>query len=233
MFRFLALGLTLLLCACASSPSTQSTPSEEAAPAPVQTAGVTDPWADEPPPAETAPDDAPVADAAVADDAEPDDGTFDARSLYEEADAFFGAGAAGLADVLNRTFSEKGRPNAFIKGEEAGGAVAVGVRYGRGVLEMKDGTTRQVYWRGPSIGLELGGSAAKVFILVYDLPEADDIYRRFSGVEGSLYFVGGVGATYNNAGDIGIAPIRVGVGWRQGVTFGYMQFTEEAGWNPF
>ena len=201
----------------------------------MKTAGVTDPWADEPPAAEPPPEEAPEGDASAAtpEDAEAAAGTFDAASLYREADAFFGAGAAGLADVLNRTFSEKGRPNAFIKGEEAGGAIAVGVRYGRGVLEMKDGTTRQVYWRGPSVGLELGGSAAKVFILVYDLPEADDIFRRFSGVEGSLYFVGGVGATYNNAGDIGIAPIRVGVGWRQGVTFGYMQFTEEAGWNPF
>lgn len=187
-------------------------------------------------PAPTAPgDSAPVAvpaeETAAADGGERS--TFDPAALYAEADAFFGAGAAGLADVLNRTFSEKGRPNAYIKGEEAGGAVAIGVRYGRGTLTMNDGSTYPVYWRGPSIGLELGGSAAKVFVLIYDLPEAADIYQRFAGVEGSLYFVGGVGATYNNAGDIGIAPIRVGVGWRQGVTFGYMQFSEEPTWNPF
>ena len=89
--------------------------------------------------------------------------------VYEEADivaaaeSFFGEGAQGLADVLNKVFSEQGRPNGYIEGEEGGGAFGVGVRYGQGTLNMRDGTTREVYWRGPSIGFDDGGNLAKAF----------------------------------------------------------------------
>ncbi len=159
--------------------------------------------------------------------------TYDEVTLADEAEAFFGAGAEGLADVLNKIFSEKGRPNGYIKGEEAGGALAVGLRYGRGTLHMKDGTRRDVFWRGPSIGIDVGGSAAKVFVLVYDLPTMEAMFQRFPGVEGSLYFVGGVGANYNAAGGIVIAPIRFGVGWRQGISLGYMHFSADKRWIPF
>ena len=159
--------------------------------------------------------------------------------VYEEGDivaaaeAFFGEGAQGLADVLNKVFSEQGRPNGYIEGEEGGGAFGVGVRYGRGMLNMRDGTAREVYWRGPSIGFDVGGNVAKTFVLVYDLPNVDSAFQRYPGVDGSLYFVGGVGVNYNRSGDIVLAPIRFGVGWRQGINVGYLHLAEEASWIPF
>ncbi len=159
--------------------------------------------------------------------------TYDEQTIADEAEAFFGAGAEGLADVLNKIFSEKGRPNGYIKGDEAGGAIVVGVRYGKGTLHMKDGTMEKVYWRGPSIGFDLGGNAAKVFMLIYDLPTVSDLFQRFPGVEGSLYFIGGVGANYNRAGEIDLAPVRFGVGWRQGVNIGYIHFSKKKSWIPF
>lgn len=150
-----------------------------------------------------------------------------------EAQDFFGRGAQGLADVLNRVFRDKGPPTGYIRGEEGGGAVGVGLRYGRGTLYMQDGTASRIYWRGPSIGFDYGGSASKVFILVYDLPNLSALYSRFGGVEGSLYFVGGVGVTYNRSEETVLAPVRFGVGWRQGVNVGYLHLSSERSWMPF
>jgi len=158
---------------------------------------------------------------------------YEEGTILREAENFFGEGARGLADVLNKIFSEQGRPNAYIVGDEGGGAIGVGVRYGRGTLHMSDGTVRDVYWTGPSIGFDVGGNAAKAFVLIYDLPNVDSIFQRFPGVDGSLYFVGGVGANYNRTGDIVLAPVRFGVGWPQGVSIGYFHVQEQATWIPF
>ena len=70
-------------------------------------------------------------------------------------------------------------------------------------------------------------------MLVYNLPSRNAIYRRFGGIDGSAYFVGGFGFTALTADDIVIAPIRAGVGARLGVNLGYLKFTETSTWNPF
>ena len=114
-----------------------------------------------------------------------------------------------------------------------GAAIGVGLRYGHGTLYLSDGSTSKVYWRGPSLGIDLGGSAAKAFVLIYDLGTVDDLYQRFNGVEGSLYFVGGVGVNYNQVGGIVLAPVRFGVGWRAGVNIGYLHLSPERSWLPF
>lgn len=166
-------------------------------------------------------------------DSRPNDDTYEEGDIAVEVDNFFGEGAEGIADVLNKVFADQGRPNGYIKGEESGGALGFGVRYGRGTLHLKNGETRQVYWRGPSLGFDFGGNAAKVFVLVYDLPDVASAFQRYPGVDGSLYFVGGVGVNYNKAGDIALAPIRFGVGWRQGVSVGYMHLSSKKSWIPF
>jgi len=159
--------------------------------------------------------------------------TYDQDEIYKEASGFFGKGAEGLADVLNKVFSEKGRPNGYIKGEEASGAFVVGVRYGKGSLVMKNGARRKVFWQGPSIGFDVGGNASKAFVLLYDLKKTDDIFQRFPGVEGTLYFVAGVGVNYVATDNISLAPIRFGLGWRQGANIGYMHITRKSSWIPF
>lgn len=158
--------------------------------------------------------------------------TYDRQTILAESEAFFGEGAAGLGEVLEKLFAKYGRPTAYIKGEEAGGAIGVGVRYGNGTLIFKNGTQRSVHWTGPSIGFDFGAAASKVFILIYNLHDAERIFQRFPGVEGSLYFVAGVGANYLEGDGIGLAPVRAGVGWRQGASVGYMNFTREKRWNP-
>ena len=154
-------------------------------------------------------------------------------TILQEAETFFGRGAQGVADVLNKAFSDNGPPDAYIKGEEAAAALGIGLRYGRGDVYLSDGTTSKVYWRGPSVGLDVGGNASKVFVLIYDLPTMDALYERYGGVEGSLYFVGGVGVTYNQRDEVTLAPVRFGVGWRQGINVGYLHLSPESTWIPF
>jgi hypothetical protein len=161
-----------------------------------------------------------------------EEGTYDQATILEEAREFFGEGAEGLGKVVEKAFAEQGRPNGYIKGEEVAGAIGVGLRYGNGTLYLKDGTQRKVYWQGPSIGFDFGANAAKVFVLVYHLADPDQLYQRFPGVSGSLYFVAGIGMHYLQSDDAVLAPIRFGVGWRQGANVGYMHFTREETLNP-
>ena len=70
-------------------------------------------------------------------------------------------------------------------------------------------------------------------ILVYNLPATNAIYRRFGGVDGSAYLIGGFGFTALTADDVVLVPIRAGVGARLGVNLGYLKFTPESTWNPF
>jgi len=170
--------------------------------------------------------------AADAPKKDPDKDTYDQDSIIKDAAEFFGQTTEGLAKVIEKAFKDHGRPNAYIKGEEAGGAITVGLRYGNGTLQMKSGPTRKVYWAGPSVGFDLGANASKVFVLVYHLPGTEKLFMRFPAVDGSLYYVGGAGINYQRRDKIVLAPIRLGVGLRAGASLGYIHYTKEKTINP-
>jgi len=153
--------------------------------------------------------------------------SFDEEAIIKEAKELFGKTSEELAKVVAKAFKEHGKPNAYIKGEETGGAIAIGLRRGQGILHTATGKAIPVKWQGPSIGFEIGISASKVLTLVYHLPHVSDIYQRFNGVEGSLYFVAGIGINYLKKDDIVLAPIRAGVGWRHGANVGYVKFSPD------
>lgn len=159
--------------------------------------------------------------------------TYSQSEIYDAAANFFGTTSKGLAQVVEKVFEEQGEPNAYITGEEIAGAVAVGLRYGNGTLHRKGAEGRKVYWQGPSIGFDLGANAAKVFTLVYRLGEADEIFQRFPGVEGTLYIVAGFGVNYQQSGEVILAPIRTGVGLRAGANVGYLHYGRKHSWIPF
>jgi len=161
-----------------------------------------------------------------------DDDTFDQDSTLRAATEFFGETTEGLAKVIEKAFREQGRPNGYIRGEEISGALTVGLRYGDGELTMKRGPATKVYWAGPSIGFDAGANASKVFVLVYKLPNVDAIFKRYPGVDGSLYFVGGVGINYQRLDGVTLAPIRLGVGLRTGANVGYVHYRREKSLNP-
>lgn len=162
----------------------------------------------------------------------PQDG-YTAEEIVNVAGNFFGETTEGLAKVIERVFAEQGKPVAYIAGEEASGAIGVGLRYGRGTLTYPDGGNMPVFWQGPSIGWDFGGNASKVFTLVYKLRNTHDLFQRYPGVDGSLYFVAGVGVNYQRNGDITLAPIRTGVGLRAGASVGYLHYTMKESWIPF
>ena len=150
-----------------------------------------------------------------------------------KAKGFFGATTKGLAEAIQKVFAEQGQPNAVILGEEASGAIGVGLRYGEGMLERKAGGGRQVYWQGPSIGFDFGGNASKVFTLIYNLDDTEALFQRYPGVDGSFYVVAGVGINYQQSGKVILAPIRTGVGLRAGASIGYLHYSKEHSWIPF
>lgn len=157
---------------------------------------------------------------------------YEQQEIVDEVSRFFGITAAAAGQAVERVFKENGRPVGYIRGEEVSGAVGVGVKYGEGNLTLKGGQTRKVFWQGPSIGFDTGANASKVFTLVYGLNDADRIYRRFPGVEGSAYFIGGVGVNYQRNDEVTLAPMRAGVGLRAGANVGYSSYTRERGVLP-
>jgi len=159
--------------------------------------------------------------------------SYSRNEIIEAGHRFFGTVTQGLAGVIESAFQQQGRPNGYILGQDAGGAFVAGVRYGEGILYTKDAGNHRVYWQGPSIGYDAGGDGSKVMVLVYNLRDPSDIYRRFGGVDGSAYVVGGIGLTFQKNGAIVTAPIRTGVGLRLGASVGYLKYTRAPTWNPF
>jgi hypothetical protein len=157
-------------------------------------------------------------------------------SSLEVVDAghrFFGTISRGLAQIVEKAGSQFGLPNGYVLGQEAGGAVVAGLRYGEGILYTKNAGDLRVFWQGPSLGFDFGGDGARTMMLIYNLPATDAIYQRFAGIDGSAYFVGGLGMTALTMNNIVVVPIRTGVGMRLGANVGYLKFTPTATWNPF
>ncbi|QGZ34808.1 DUF1134 domain-containing protein [Stappia indica] len=153
--------------------------------------------------------------------------------LVDTGHRFFGQLSGGLASVVERAVSEYGQPNGYILGEEGSGALLAGARYGEGQLYTRNAGTHKVFWQGPSFGWDIGGDGARVMMLVYNLPDTSAIYRRYVGVNGSAYLIGGFGMTVLSNHDIYVVPVRAGVGARLGVNIGYLKFTDQPTWNPF
>ncbi len=198
-----------------------------ASPAPVATAAP----AITPVPATVSPEAA--AGQAAADPVTARGGTYREDDLIGAAEGVFGKGAKGLADAIKDVLKKQGEPNAYIVGREGGGAFVVGVRYGSGTLYHKVEGTKPVYWTGPSVGLDAGANAGNTFVLVYNLYDTEDLYKRFASGEGQAYLVGGFNVSYLRKGDVVMIPVRLGVGLRLGINAGYMKVTKKQTWSPF
>jgi len=160
-------------------------------------------------------------------------GQYSSNEVIDAGHRFFGTISRGLAQIVEKAGSQWGLPNGYVLGQEAGGAVVAGLRYGEGILYTKNAGDLRVYWQGPSLGFDFGGDGARTMMLVYNLPATDAIYQRFIGIDGSAYFVGGLGMTALTYNNVVVVPIRSGVGLRLGANVGYLKFTPTATWNPF
>jgi len=161
------------------------------------------------------------------------DTTYHENELVNAAEGVFGQGARGLALMIRDLLKKQGEPDGYITGSEGGGAVVVGVRYGKGTLHQKIEGQMPVYWTGPSIGFDFGGSVASTFVLIYNLHDTEDLFHRIGAGEGQAYLVGGFNVSYLRRGDLVVIPVRMGGGLRLGVNAGYMNFTHKQKWVPF
>ena len=158
---------------------------------------------------------------------------FTTEELVDNGHRFFGSISRGLAQVVEEAGRRWGQPNGYVLGQEASGAIFGGVRYGEGVMYTRNAGDQRVYWQGPSIGFDVGGDGDRTMMLVYNLPSTRGIFRRFGGLDGSAYFIGGFGFTALTDNDVVLVPIRSGVGARLGINLSYLKFTPSSTWNPF
>jgi hypothetical protein len=208
---------------------------EPAAPKPARPPAATD-WSTKttgtpPPPSELALAPAPLPPSPAPAPAEADGYTIE--EIRAASAGFFGQVSANLGAVIEHLFRKSGRPAGYVLGVEGGGAFLAGVRYGKGTLYMRAGGTQEVFWHGPSVGFDVGGEGSKTLFLIYKLKAPEALYATFTGIDGSAYLVGGVGATLVTNGNVVMAPIRSGIGLRLGASVGYLRFTPKATWNPF
>jgi hypothetical protein len=177
----------------------------------------------------------PSAGAAVAPGASvlPEEEGYTIEEIKTASAGFFGKVSANLGAVIEHLFRKSGRPSGYILGTEGGGAFLAGVRYGSGTLYLRSGGTQKIHWHGPSLGTDVGVEGSKTLFLVYRLQSSEQLYSSFTGVDGSAYFVGGIGATLMSNGAVVLAPIRSGLGLRLGANIGYVRFTPRPTWNPF
>ena len=142
--------------------------------------------------------------------------------------------SGSLATLVEMSVARYGS-RTLLHGEEGSGAIIGCLRYGYGALHQAEGSNRLL--QGPSIG-GISARRNRTMMLVYDLPNSIAIYRRYGGVNGSAYLVGGLGMTVlaNTAipdRTVYVVPIRSGVGVRLGMNVGYLKFTPRPTWNPF
>ena len=181
------------------------------------------------------PTDAPAAlpETSSASPAIPTGDTYQEDDLIGAAEGVFGKSAQGLGKLIEDILKKQGRPNGYIVGREGGGAFVVGLRYGSGTLNHKIEGQKTVYWTGPLIGPDLGANGGSTFVLIYNLYDTEDIYKRYPAAEGVAYIGGGFNASYLRRGDVVLIPIRVGAGIRLGANVGYMRFSKKQRWLPF
>ena len=159
--------------------------------------------------------------------------TFTTDEMVTKGHQFFGKTSRGISEAIEYLFQSQGEPTAYIVGEEGSGAMIGGLRFGEGTIYYKDGATQKIYWQGPSVGFDFGGNGSRTMVLVYNSDSPRELYKRFIGVEGSAYLVGGIGVNLQKYRNITLAPIRTGVGARFGANVGYLKYSKNPTWNPF
>jgi hypothetical protein len=160
-------------------------------------------------------------------------GEYSPEEIINNGNRFFGSVSRGLAEIVEAATKRWGKPNGYVLGQEAGGAFIGGLRYGEGIMYTRNAGDLKVFWQGPSLGFDAGADGDRTMMLVYNLPATNAIFRRYGGVDGSAYLVGGFGMTALVNDNVFVVPIRSGLGARLGFNVSYLKFTESSTWNPF
>ena len=160
-------------------------------------------------------------------------GEYSPEEIINNGHRFFASVSRGFAEIVEAATKRWGKPNGYVLGQEAGGAFIGGLRYGEGIMYTRNAGDLKVFWQGPSLGFDAGADGDRTMMLVYNLPATNAIFRRYGGVDGSAYLVGGFGMTALVNDNVFVVPIRSGLGARLGFNVSYLKFTESSTWNPF
>ena len=158
---------------------------------------------------------------------------FTQEDVIAHGEKFFGKVSTGIAAVIENAFSRYGTPNAYILGTETSISFIGGYRFGAGEIHQLGLPPQDLYWKGPSLGFDFGLDGNRVMMLIYNLPDTESIQKRFLGVDGSAYLIGGFGMSALSNGDIFVLRIRAGLGLRLGANLGYLKISNARSLNPF
>lgn len=153
--------------------------------------------------------------------------------LFVVGEGVFGKGVVGFVGILEKVLVDQGQFNVYIVGCEVLGVFVVGFCYGLGVMSYKVEGQQLVYWMGLLVGFDVGGDVNKVFVLVYNFYDIEELFCCFFVVEGWLYLVGGFVVIYLCCGNVVLILICFGVGWCVGVNVGYMNIMYKSWWLLF
>ena len=163
----------------------------------------------------------------------PERGGYTIDEIREISRGFFGTISTELGSVIEYAFSSaRDARTATCSAPKAAAPSSPACATAAARSTCAAGGTEKVYWHGPSIGTDFGASGSRTMFLIYRLHEPEALYRQFTGIDGSAYFIGGVGITFLKGGPVIMAPIRTGLGFRLGANIGYIRFTPRATWNP-
>ena len=158
---------------------------------------------------------------------------FEQEEVIAVGEKFFGKVSTGIAAVIENAFSRHGKPKAYILGTEASIAFIGGYGFGAGEIHQLGQAPQNLFWKGPSLGFDFGLDGNRVMMLIYNLPESGSIQKRYFGIDGSAYIIGGFGMSALSNGEIFILRIRAGLGLRLGANLGYLKIRSERSLNPF
>ena len=148
---------------------------------------------------------------AAGDGPPPRDDGYSQNEIIDAGHRFFGSVSKGLASVVEYAFQQVRPPQRLHPGRgrrrrlrrrpalRRGHALYEGCRRPQGVTG-----------RGRRSATTSAARAPRPWFWSTTCAIPSQIYERYAGVQGSAYFVGGVGIQYQTHGNVTLAPIRVG-----------------------
>ncbi len=109
--------------------------------------------------------------------------TYSSNEILDAGHRFFGGASRDLALLVEKAAKQWGEPNGYILGQEASGAITIGLRYGEGALHTRNAGSRKIYWQGPSVGFDLGGNQTAIDTLKTCATTGDGYFANASSPE--------------------------------------------------
>ena len=127
-----------------------------------------------------------------------EDQTYSENEIVQAGADFFGVTTEAMAKAVQRVFRDQGLPDGYIKGDEGSGAFIVGPALWLGLADPQRPRAAEGLLAGPVRRLRLRRQRVEVLHAgLQSAGRATGCSRNFPGVDGSFYFVAGIGVNYH------------------------------------